>query len=226
MRRGTAVGERTRGVGAIGIKRGVLLVGDERMIWLAGLARGAARRGRSARARPSCPSSRKRRLSPAFRRRQSHRPDAATSTRSDRSRSPRGGRGAGPGPVHRLARRVGDGVAVALEEPHHGHVTGEELARPGDAVVRAVVGDLDSLGRAGDGDPVAAAGIQAVAAPGVVGLVRRGGQLGQQGLRSWRPRPRTGSRSARCGPRAWRCRSRWEAPRESGTRAWDASCTR
>src|SRR5579884_4440330 len=84
--------------------------------------------------------------------------------------------------VYRLARRVGDRVAVALEKPDHGHVAGEELAGAGHAVVGPFEGDLDSLPDVRDGYPVGPARIEAVASPGVVGLVGGGRELGQERL--------------------------------------------
>ncbi len=51
--------------------------------------------------------------------------------------------------VDRLARRVGDRVAVALEEAHHRDLPDEELPCAGLRFIGTVVGDLDALSRAG-----------------------------------------------------------------------------
>ena len=81
--------------------------------------------------------------------------------------------------VERVDRRVGDGIAVALEEAHDRHLAEEELPRARLARVGAVVGDFHAL-RAASGFDRPAAGVQAVAAPRVVGLPRGGGELGEQ----------------------------------------------
>jgi hypothetical protein len=87
--------------------------------------------------------------------------------------------------VNRLARGVRHRIPVALEEAHHRDVAVEELPGSGDAVVRTVVGDRDTLFGAGHHDSVPTSGVQAVATPAVVRLVGRCWELGQQ-------RPRVG----------------------------------